>query len=158
MDKLHRLMKRFIILGFKYIALFCIVSLFNGCLSRNPDAENQLVIYNSTNDSLVLQFTKKNISDIPGPRYDLPPVHEFVLTTGINISGMSIIRENFGTSSDTVEIYFNDTLRIKWGGPLRTMADSINHFYNENSWTLKLGGNNNEYAISTFTITKEDLK
>jgi hypothetical protein len=145
-------------LGFKYFALFWLALFLNGCLSRNPDAWNQLIVYNFTNDSLVLQITKKYLSEFPGSKNYLPPMHEYPLAIALHNSGMDMIRENWGKSGDTIEIYRNDTLLVKWGGPLRTMADSINHFYNENSWTLKLGGNNNEYAISTFTITNEDLK
>ncbi|MCF8357160.1 MAG: hypothetical protein K9H26_00270 [Prolixibacteraceae bacterium] len=134
--------------------LFCLT----GCWQRNPDFENQIWINNSTKDSLYYQVTKKYIRD---DSY----VNEAFLPPGLKRIGghykyksLEIIGREHDNPGDTVEIFRNGELLIKWAAPFREMPDSIHHFFNENSWDIKMGGYDNEWEIATFTITEEDFK
>ena len=159
MEKQHKLIRPLPCGVFSIMVVFIV--LFSGCM-RNPEASHQMFINNTTNDSLHFQITRKNISEIPAWGLDLPPRQKRMLGNGAeHLEGEDItfqtIWENFGLSTDTVEILHKDTIIIKWGGPLRLMPDSINHFYNESSWEIRKGGIKNRWERGTFTIYESDL-
>ena len=155
MDKQHKLIRRFRILVFSLLcSLFILAE--SGC-RRDDDATNQLRINNQTQDTLILQVTKKYISDTPGYQHIMPPKHHYILTKSLHNSGLDIIQENWGNSGDTVEILKDGIIIIKWGGPLRILHDTINHFFNENSWDITQGGKKCKWEIVTFTIYESDL-
>jgi len=51
----------------------------------------------------------------------------------------------------------DDSLLITWKGPPRDMPDSINHFFNYNSWNVVFNEDEGEYTL-TFSIYESDLK
>ncbi|HSW67928.1 MAG TPA: hypothetical protein VLH16_05075 [Bacteroidales bacterium] len=160
MDKQHKSMKLFPITSFSII-MFIVITINISC-KRDPEATHHIYIENTTNESLHFQITRKSISDIPGWERSLPPKQKTILADGaLHLEGEDItfqtIIENFGLPTDTVEILLNDTIVIKWGGPLRVMPDSINHFYNEKSWEITQGGRKCRWERGTFTIYESDL-
>jgi hypothetical protein len=160
MDKQHKLTKLFPITGFSII-MFTVLTINISC-KRDPEATHHIYIENTTNESLQFQITRKSISDIPGWELTLPPNQKIILAGGaLHLEGEDItfqaIIENFGLPTDTVEIVRNGEIVIKWGGPLRVMPDSINHFYNENSWEITEGGRKSKWERGTFTIYESDL-
>jgi hypothetical protein len=157
MEKQHKLMKHFLVIVFKMSFIILITSFLLFSCKRADDAWNELNVRNATNDTLTLNISKRYISDVP-MYYDLLPNKIFRLSIDESISGFDIIRANFGDKQDTIEIYRNDTLMVKWGGPLRSLPDSIHSFYNENSWEITNGGQKNKYVIATFTITEDDFR
>ncbi len=161
MDNQIRLTRLFRTMIFRIGALLLLIVTISGC-KRNPEATHRMYLENNTEDSLVFQVTRKHISEIPGWERTLPPNTKTLLGYGaLHLSGDDItfqtIRENFGLPTDTVEILRADTLVIRWGGPLRVMPDSVNHFYNESSWDIRIGGIDDKWEIGTFTIYKEDI-
>jgi hypothetical protein len=156
MEKKQKLKKLLDIMGFSLSFIISLL-LFSGCFSYNPDFENKVVINNNTKDTLLFQVTKKYISDIPGDEIDLLPGSN---TLGLHhtLSSFEIIQDNWKYRGDTVEIHRKGYLPIKWAAPLREMPDSVHHFFNKNSWEIKMGGHKDEWEIATFTITEEDFK
>lgn len=160
MDKQQMLTKLFPITGFSII-MFVVLTININC-KRDPEATHHIYIENSTNESLQFQIMRKSISDIPGWELTLPPHQKKMLAGGaLHLEGDDItfqaIIENFGLPTDTVEILRDGEIVIKWGGPLRVMPDSINHFYNENSWEITHGGRKDKWERGTFTIYESDL-
>jgi len=137
--------------------LFTLLFLLNSSCKREEDAWNEVRVINSTNDTLVLNLTKKYISDF-GDKYVLHSNSECLMARALYTSGFGIIEDNFGDIRDTIEIYRNDSLLVKWGGPLQSLPDSNHNFYNKKSWTIYQGGNNNKYEIIEFTIYESDLE
>lgn len=143
---------------FSIRTLFVFVLLFVSC-KRDPEAEHQLYMHNNTNK--ILEFhTKRDTSVIL--KVQLPPLSKVLLSDGgLHHQGddiiFKIIREDFGWTGDTVKIFHNGSLLIRWGAPLRIMPDSINHFYNESSWEITKGGYKNNWERGTFTIYESDL-
>ena len=154
MDMQHKLMRHLIVTVFS--GLFLLLSL-NGCWQINPDFENQMIIHNTTSDTLLFQDTKKYISDIPGNRIDLLP-GKIRINVHNRLSAFEMIEEDWKYRGDTIEILRKGFKTVKWGGPLRRMPDSIHSFFNKNSWEIEMGGHNDEYEIATFTFTEEDFK
>jgi hypothetical protein len=157
MGKKTMLRKLFRGMGLIIIKLLFSILFLTGCLQVNPDFENQIWINNSTSDTLIVQTKKKYIDD------DF--FYEYLLFPGENLIGHhsklsieGLIREMFGRyRGDTVEIYRNDVLEIKWAGPVRKMPDSVNHIFNINSWVIEMGGRKNKMEIATFTISESDF-
>ncbi len=143
-------------LGFK-ISLVAFVLLFSGCLERSPDYENRLWVNNATPDTLYFQVTKKYMWDDAylDQRYLSPGLNS--LGGHYKYSAMEIIQKEYKYRGDTVEIYRNKMIAIKWAGPLREMPDSIHSFFNKNSWEIKMGGHKDDWEIATFTITEADF-
>ena len=135
----------------KVLLAFSLLYLW-GCWDKVDDAYNQIIICNNTVDTISFVI-KKNTRLY----YPISPKENYILAID-DISNFEIIENNWGKTGDTIEIYRNDTLMVKWGAPLREMPDSIHDFYNKNSWILEEGGYKNEYIIATFTITEEDFK
>ncbi|MFA5493017.1 MAG: hypothetical protein WC245_08775, partial [Bacteroidales bacterium] len=106
---------------------------------------------------LVLNLSKKYISD-KGDKDTLYPNSEYLMARALYTSGFGIIEDNFGDSRDTIEIYRNDSLLIKWGGPLQSLPDSIHSFYNRNSWIIEEGGRKDKFVLATFTIINDDFE
>jgi hypothetical protein len=154
METLLKLMKHFHFMVFSF-AIISILLLFS--CKRQEDAWNKVIVINSTSDTLLLKLSKKHISEI-GEDFIISPNNETTLAVALYTSGFGIIEDNFGDSRDTIEIYRNDSLFVKWGGPLISLPDSIHSFYNKNSWTKAMGGNDNEYEIMKFTINATDLR
>lgn len=143
------------ILGFSTtIGVF--IFLFFGCFSYNPDFLNKTVIYNSTGDTLILQGTKKYISDLPGINQDLyPGMNDFYMDRKMCLFEMMEIDLKY--RGDTIEIIRKGYDTIKWAAPFREMPDSVHHFFNKNSWEIKMGGHKDEWEIATFTLTEDDF-
>ncbi len=162
MDKRRTLLNHLHHTLFNKWFLFLFIFIMKGCHSVDKESMHYLYLKNTTQYSLKFQIVRSSVSNTPGWVRLLPPNSNQVLGDGAtHLSGNDItfqtIRENFGLSTDTVEILRNDTIIIKWGGPLRVMPDSINHFYNEKSWKIEMGGTNNAYEIGTFTIYETDI-
>lgn len=155
MEKQHKSMRRFLFLAFRTI---CILVIFAGSsCKRDDEAWNQLLIDNQFEDTLILQATKKYLSDIPGPPHVLYPKSVHCLAQALHNSDMEMIRENWGNPGDTIEIYHNGELVIKWGGPLFDRGANNNHFFNEQSWLILKGGQKNKYTIAKLTIIETDF-
>ena len=155
MDSQRMLQKPFPLSGSKLLFAI-IVLLFTGCWQINPDYENQLLINNTTLDTLYFQATKMYIDDYP---FD-----EYILLPGTNRIGkhdrylsMEIIEKKWKYRGDTIEILRKGYNTIKWAGPLREMPDSVHHFFNKNSWEIKMGGHKDDWEIATFTLTEDDF-
>lgn len=162
MDEFHKLMRRFLITGSNLALVVVFIAMLFNC-KRDTEFSHHLLIENNTSDSLHFQITRKSISDIPGWHRTLPPMQRVLQSAGaLHIKGneiiFKIINENFGLSTDTVEILRRDSIIVKWGGPLRNMPDSLNHFYNKNSWDVTCGGNDCKWQRGTFTIYEADLR
>ena len=155
MEKQHKLMRPFLSTAINIVFFLSIIAGFS--CSRNEDAWNQLVIENQLEDTLTLQATKKYISDIPGPPHIIYPKSVYCLAQALHNSDMEMIRENWGNPGDTIEIYINGELVIKWGGPLLDRGNTFNHFFNEQSWHIRKGGQKDKYTIATFSISETDL-
>lgn len=153
METVHRLMKLSHSMGFNILIIVAIIA--SSCI-REEDAWNEVRVLNSTNDTLVLNLTKKYISDI-GHKDTIYPKSEYLMARALYTSGFGIIEDSFGNSRDTIEVYRNDTLLVKWGGPLQSLPDSIHSFYNKNSWEITQGGRKNKFVIIIFTIYESDL-
>ncbi len=161
MDKQLTLLKYLPAGVFNKTLIIVFFVILTGC--PNTNSEHKLYIKNNTNRNLLLSV---KFGFEPQGSYRLDYFLSSETTTlfsegGNHLRGdsiaMQMIREYCGRESDTIEIYCNDTLVIKWGGPLRVMPDSINHFYNEKSWKIEMGGTNNTYEIGTFTIYESDI-
>lgn len=140
MDKQQVLTIPFRFGGFKILMVLALILLLSGC-KRDTDATHHLYLYNTTNKNINF-ITIRDTSIIWNVQ--LPPLSKILLGDGgLHHTGndiiFKIIREDFGWQGDRVEFYHNDTLVIRWGAPLREMPDSINHFYNENSWDITQG-------------------
>ena len=155
MEKQHKSMRRFLSTAINIVFILSIIAGFS--CSRNDEAWNQLLINNQLEDTLILQATKKYISDIPGPPHVLFPKSVHCLAQALHNSDMEMIRENWGNPGDTIEVYHNGELVIKWGGPLLDRGADINHFFNNQSWLVTKGGQKNKYTIATFSISETDL-
>ncbi|MBN1926332.1 MAG: hypothetical protein JW798_10905 [Prolixibacteraceae bacterium] len=140
-----------------FSCLFFIL-LFNSCWQRDPDFENQVWINNETKDSLYYQLTQKYLREnsFINPT-DLPPGLKRI-GGHYKYKSLEIIGREHDNPGDTVEIYRNGELLIKWAAPFRYMPDSVHHYFNVNSWEIKMGGHDNEWEIATFTITEDDFK
>jgi hypothetical protein len=136
--------------------LFILLFLSNSSCKREEDSWNEVKVINSSKDTLILNLTKKYISDF-GDKNTLYPNSEYLMARALYKSGFGIIEDDFGDSRDTIEIYRNDSLLIKWGGPLLSSPDSIHSFYNKNSWKIILSGDKNKYEIILFTIYESDF-
>ena len=156
MEKQHKLMRPFLSTAINIVFFLSIIAGFS--CSRNEDAWNQLVIENQLEDTLTLQATKKYISDIPGPPHIIYPKSVYCLAQALHNSDMEMIRENWGNPGDTIEIYINGELVIKWGGPLLDRGNTFNHFFNEQSWHIRKGGKKDKYTIATFSLSETDLE
>lgn len=156
MDIQHKLIKYFQIMAFnKYIIVF-ILFLTVSC-KRADDAWNEIQIENSTKDTIGLNF--RRLGGTPsGFEHKIFPKDKFCYARAVHASDYDLIRDNWGRNGDTIEIFRNDTLMVKWGAPLRNLPDSIHSFYNENSWIIENGGRKDKYIIATFTITEDDFK
>jgi len=144
--------------GFKILMVLALILLFSGC-RRDTDATHHLYLHNATNKNMKF-LTIRDTSVIWNVL--LPPLSKMLIGDGgLHHTGndiiFKIIREDFGWTGDTVEFYQNDSLVIRWGSPLRVMPDSINHFYNENSWEITHGGRKDKWERGTFTIYESDL-
>ncbi|HUM88734.1 MAG TPA: hypothetical protein PKV50_04330 [Prolixibacteraceae bacterium] len=155
MEKKQTLKKLSTFLVFK-ASLFFFILMISGCWERNPDYENQLLINNTTLDTLYFQATKMYIDDYP---FD-----EYILLPGTNRIGkhdrylsMEIIEKKWKYRGDTIDILRKGYNTIKWAGPLREMPDSVHHFFNKNSWEIKMGGHKDDWEIATFTLTEDDF-
>jgi hypothetical protein len=155
MEKKQLSKKLLLFMGIKLLLILLFLS--NSSCKREEDAWNEVKVINTTNDTLVLNLTKKYISDF-GEKNTLYPDSEFLMARALYTSGFGIIEDDFGDSRDTIEIYRNDSLFVKWGGPLISLPDSVHSFYNKNSWTTSRGGNKNKYEIIEFAIYESDLK
>ncbi len=157
MEIQHKLMKLLHIMDFKLFLISLFILLLTYC-KRADNTWNEIRVNNTTNKVLVLNISKKYISDI-GEYFLIQPNEKIILARAIYTSDYGIIRDNWGDKRDTIEIYNQDTTKIfvKWGGPLLSLSDSIHSFYNENSWSIESGGKNDKYIIATFTITEEDF-
>lgn len=136
--------KLFLFMGIKL--LFIIIISYSSC-KREENAWNEVRVINSTSDTLVLNLSKKYISD-KGDKDTLYPNSEYLMARALYTSGFGIIEDNFGDSRDTIEIYRNDSLLIKWGGPLQSLPDSIHSFYNRNSWIIEEGGRKDKFVLA----------
>jgi len=131
--------------------------LFFGCFSYSPDFLNKVVINNSTGDTLQFQGTKKYITDLPGDNLDLyPGMNNLYMDR--KSSPFEMIERNLKYRGDTIEIIRKGYDTIKWAAPLREMPDSVHHFFNKNSWEIKMGGHKDDWEIATFTLTEDDFK
>ncbi len=144
--------------GFKILMVLALILLLSGC-RRDTEATHHLYLHNATNKNLKFQ-TIRDTSIIVETQ--LSPLSKDLLSYGgLHHEGddiiFKIIREGYGWQGDTVEFYHNDTLVIRWGAPLRVLPDSINHFYNENSWEITQGGRKCKWERGTFTIYESDL-
>ncbi|MFO8022032.1 MAG: hypothetical protein R6U65_06175, partial [Perlabentimonas sp.] len=133
MDKAHSLIRYSVTMGFRFLIILYLFVMVFGC-KRNPEATHRMYLDNQTADSLLFQI-KRGESFIRINEITLIPFTKALWGEGAeHLSGDDItfqtIRENFGLPTDTVEILRADTLVIRWGGPLRVMPDSVNHFYN----------------------------
>ncbi len=160
MDKVHWLLRYLALMVSKCLVYLTVLFTVFGC-KRNPESSHKLYIDNRTSRDLYFQINRNN-SSIRAYGTALPANKTTMLGDGgEHLYGndiiFQIIRESHGLSTDTVEILRNDTIVIKWGGPLCVMPDSINHFYNEKSWKIEMGGTNNTYEIGTFTIYESDI-
>ena len=159
MDIQHKLMKPFLTMDSKLLLIILIIFIlsFSAC-KRADDAWNKVVISNKTNELLILNISKKHISNV-GEYFLIEPKNSIELANAIYTSDFGIIEDNWGMKGDTIEIFNHDTTVIlaKWGAPLRDLPDSIHSFYNKNSWVIEQGGRKNKYTIITFIIEEDDL-
>jgi hypothetical protein len=144
---------------FKIILLFIIILSFSGCWEKNYDYVYQIAAFNQTNDTILMQLGSKytvndydkNIIDTLYPDdtsffYGSKPIEE----------GLDVVKLIFNESVwDTCYLYKNDSLLKYWDGPAREMPDSLNHFFNYNSWSVWLI--DNDEGIVMFTIYESDL-
>ncbi len=155
MEKKQTLKKLSTFLVFK-ASLFFFILMISGCWERNPDFENQIQVNNQTFDTLCFMVSKKYISDIPGEEVDLLPGKNKI-GADYQKSSFEIIEKKWKYRGDTIEILRKGYNTIKWAGPLREMPDSVHHFFNKNSWEIKMGGHKDDWEIATFTLTEDDF-
>jgi hypothetical protein len=83
------------------ILFIAVINFFLFC-SREENAWNEVRIINSTNDTLVLNLSKKYISD-EGDNDTLYPNGEHLLARALYTSGFGIVKDDFGDSRDTLK-------------------------------------------------------
>ena len=137
-------------------SLFIFVLIISGCWQRSPDFENQLFVENKTSDTLHFRDSKEYISDIPGYEIDLL-IGQNKIGSDYQNSSFEIIEKNWKYRGDTIEIIRKGYDTIKWAAPLCEMPDSVHHFFNKNSWEIKMGGHKDDWEIATFTLTDDDF-
>lgn len=143
------------LMGFS-TTLVVFLLLFFGCFSYSPDFQNKTVIYNDTGDTLLYKATKKYITDFPiDDRYLYPGTN--ILCLDRKLCSFEMIEKDLKYRGDTIEIIRKGYDTIKWAAPLCEMPDSVHHFFNKNSWEIKMGGHKDEWEIATFTITEDDF-
>ncbi len=81
MDKQHKSMRPFLFMAFNIICILSIMAGFS--CRRDDDAWNQLLISNQFQDTLILQVTKKYLSDIPGYQHVLHPKSVHILALSL---------------------------------------------------------------------------
>jgi len=160
MDKQQLSIKYLVSMVSRVFLITCLLLIIAGC-KKDPEASHQGFIDNTTESNLVFQI-KRGDSFIRIWKTDLPSKQKTMYANGAeHLSGSNIVfqamNENYGLPTDTVEILRDGEIVVKWGGPLRVMPDSINHFYNENSWVITHGGRKCKWERGTFTIYESDL-
>lgn len=66
-------------------------------------------------------MSKKYVSDI-GHIDTINPNSEHLMARALYTSGFGIIEDSFGDSRDTIEIYCNKKLLVKWGGAVTKLT------------------------------------
>jgi len=159
MDKQQLSIKYLGSLGFKTLLVFF---LFTGIFACKKDPEHTHRFFIENNTSYDLVFHLRRASGLLVKDFVIPSNQKTLFGGGaLHFSTpdviFKVINEYYGLPTDTVEILRNGEFVIKWGGPLRAMDASTNHFYNELSWDIMMGGPNNKYERATFTIYESDL-
>jgi len=169
-------------MGSKIVVLIGFIFLVSSCW-WDPDHESihQLRIENATNDTIVFSLVVRHLCPscevAAEDAWELFPDDNIIIGTDVKLSGFDLINDYCGSQLDTAIVYkiASDSLNskkintlygnslyvsqiIRWGGPLVDLPDSINSFYNKNSWIFSKNPNNKKMEVATFRITEKDLK
>ncbi len=142
--------------------LILLVLLMSSCrffeIDERGDYEFISYIINGTDDSLRVHFYNE-ISMIEVDTIILPNNKIFYNGAPGVAKEDNILTEHlfsdYYNDSYIVDVYRHDSLLVQWSGTAIYMENSIHHFYNYDSWSVKLI--DNVYELE-FTIFESDLK
>ncbi len=153
MEKKNKSKKHSLNTVFRIVFFFIIVFY----LSCSYEWQHEIQIVNNTADTIGINFSSQSYSS--EIEIELIPPHT-TITRGSSReeAGFDLFRSNYACAvGDTVELYRNDTLFAKWGGPLQDLPISTHSFYNKNSWEMLGRGKKSEWIAAVFTITEDDF-
>ena len=184
MKNIKNLIKHFQIIGFIwFIPALLAVFLFSSAASCEGEYENELWFHNATSDTIVFvsKCRQPNGEVYPIHYRRFFPNESGIIGASQKFSTFEMI--NYQYESNNVEIlihyptcpscggtkvesdpdhgehyYIDINPLVSWEPPLCYLPDSINHFYNKNSWVIVKGGTKGDADIATFTITEKDLQ
>jgi len=139
-----------------------IVLLFSGCWSVAEPNRYDAYVINRTSDSLC--FLNNGSRDI-STGVLLAPNESYLFKGQPDIDNEEdpvriMFDEDLYNYQLIVEILQNDSVLVTWEGPGRYMGESINHFYNYDSWKVSFerGETGLGYYTLEFFIGEEDLQ
>lgn len=162
MDKLI-LNFQIIQIGLKLSWIGIIIIMISGCCifcdETLPEEQYLIAYYNKTSDTVVLDKFN-TISNSVVESYEIFP-NETTLnrgSVGINKGENPIIKYLEGLQTDiyNYNLKINDSVKVRWSGPVKDMGDTINHIYNVNSWEIITYDSISDGEIR-FTIYESDF-
>lgn len=138
--------------------LIILAAVLSGCPKEITDFRHSIIVHNATTSQLELKVVRQGAAV---HSFSLP-LHSRVTfgTFGANLDSkdmaLSIIGDNYGMPGDTIEVFSNNELVIKWGSPMREMPAEQNHFFNRNSWLVE-SNRLCEKVNATFTLLPSNI-
>jgi len=152
----------FLLTGRKAKLSFFLLLSLGGCISVLEPNSYTAYVVNSTSDSLY--FLNNETRDITTGAL-IAPNESVVFEGNPSISEevdpvLHMFNDNLEVSEQTVEVIGGDSVLVTWQGPGRSMGESVNHFYNYDSWEVSFERNEFGEGIYTleFFIGEEDLQ
>lgn len=140
---------------------FIIVAIFlNACeffkVDDLGDYSFSSFIFNSSNDTLFIVLLNDNdivrLDTFIIPGSNIPFVGHRKVNKEDDVLTEHLFHDSYN-DSHKIRLYRDESLVVEWLGPAEYMGDTINHFYNYDSWNVELI--NDEYILE-FTIFESD--